>query len=118
MVTTAEVEEVVGKLKGTPKTDKEGQAAWCDYRFANEKDAMEVWVFPSDGIERARKEAKKQTAVKGLGDEAFMTRGLHGLDYVDLFIKKKDVTVQLSLKGTAGDEDKLKALAQKAVGRF
>jgi hypothetical protein len=27
-------------------------------------------------------------------------------------------TVQLSLKETAGDEDKLKALGQKAVGRF
>ena len=118
LLTAAEVEQVVGKLKGTPKTDKEGAASWCNYEFSNGKDAFEVWVFPADGIDRARKQAKKQTAVKGLGDEAFLTRGMFGLDYVDLYIKKGGTTVKLSLKETAGDEDKLKKLAQKAVGRF
>ena len=49
---------------------------------------------------------------------AGIDRGMHGLAYVNLFIKKGTVTVQLSLKETAGDEDKLKALGQKAVGRF
>ncbi len=43
---------------------------------------------------------------------------MFGLDYVDLYIKKGSATVKLSLKKTAGDEEKLKALAQKAVGRF
>ena len=118
LLTTAEVEQVVGKLKGTPKMDKEGQAAWCDYQFTNEKDAMEVWIFPGDGIDRARKKAKKATAVKGLGDEAFIDRGMHGLNYVNLFVKKGNTTLKFSIQETAGDEDKLKTLAQKAVGRF
>jgi hypothetical protein len=118
LLTKAEVEHVIGQLQGNPKADKEGQAAWCNYEFANGKDAMEVWVFPAEGIDRGRKEAKKPVAVTGLGEDAFMDRGMHGLDYVDLFIKKGTVTVQLSLKETAGDEDKLKALGQKAVGRF
>jgi hypothetical protein len=118
LLTPAEVEHVIGRLQGKPKADKEGQAAWCNYEFVNGKDAMEVWVFPAEGIDRGRKQAKRPVAVKGLGDEAFMDRGMHGLDYVDLFIKKGTVTVRLSLKETAGDEDKLKALGQKAVGRF
>jgi len=118
LLTVAEVEQVVSKLKASPRADQEGDAKWCNYEFANGKDAMEVWVFPPDGIDRARKQAKKQTAVKGLGDDAFLTRGMHGLDYVDLFIKKGAVTVKLSLKEAAGDEDKLKKLAATAVKRL
>ena len=118
LLTTAEVEQVVGKLNGPPKADQEGAASWCDYQFANGKDAMEVWVFPADGIDRGRKVSKKPAPVKGLGDDAFMDRGLHGLDYVSLFVKKGSTTVKFSIKETAGDEDKVKVLAQKAVGRF
>src|ERR1043166_5218802 len=116
LLTQAEIEHVIGPLQGKPQADKEGQAAWYNYDFANGTDALEVWVFPAEGIDCGRKEAKQPIAVKGLGEEAFMERGMHGLDYVDLFIKKGTVTVRLSLKETAGDEDKLKALGQKAVG--
>jgi hypothetical protein len=118
LLTAAEVEQVVGKLMGTPKADQEGSAAWCNYEFANGKDALEVWVFPADGIERGRNKSKKPTAVKGLGEDAFIERGMHGLDYVNLFIKKGETTIQLSLKETAGDEEKLKTLGKKAVGRL
>jgi hypothetical protein len=118
LLTAAEVEQVVGKLMGAPKPGEEGRAAWCNYEFANGTDAMEVWVFPADGIERARKEAKKPTALKGFGEDAFIERGKHGLDYVDLFIRKGKTTIQLSLKETAGDEEKLKALGKKAADRL
>jgi len=118
IVTVAEVEQIIGKLKAAPTTGKEGDAAWCNYEFVNGKDAFEIWVFPASGIDRARKLAKKAVQLKGLGDDAFMNRGMHGLDYVDIFIKKGSATVKLSLHETAGDEDKVKALAQQAVGRF
>lgn len=118
LVTKSEVEQIIGKLKAMPTSDKEGAAAWCNYEFADDKNAFEVWVFPADGIDRAKKQAKKQTAVKGLGDDAFLTRGMHGLDYVDLFIKKGAVTVKLSLKEAAGDEDKLRKLAATAAKRL
>jgi hypothetical protein len=118
LLTNAEVEHVVGKIMGTPKADKEGSAARCNYEFANGKDAMEVWVFPADGIERGRKQAKKPIAVKGFGDEAFIDRGALGLDYVNHFIRKGGTTVEFSLKETAGDEEKLKTLGKKALDRF
>lgn len=117
-VTAAEVEQVVGKLTGTPKADQEGRAAWCTYEFANGTDAMEVWVFPADGLERGRSKSKKPVAVKDLGEEAFLDRGMHGLEYVNLFIKKGTVSIQISLKETPGDEDKVRALGKKAAGRM
>jgi len=118
LLTTAEVEQVVGKLKGPPTSDKEGDAAWCNYEFANGKDAMEVWVFPSEAIGRGRTISKNPVTVKGLGDEAFMDRGMHGLNYVNLYVKKGGTTINVSIQETAGDEEKVKALAQKALRRF
>jgi hypothetical protein len=118
LLTTAEVEQVVGTLKGAPKADNEGAASWCNYEFANGKDLMEVWVFPAEAIERGRKVSKKPVVIKGLGDEAFMDRGMHGINYVNLFVKKGGTTVKLSIQETHGDEEKLKALAKKALNRF
>ena len=118
LLTTAEVEQVVGKLNGPPKADQEGAASWCDYQFANGKDAMEIWVYPADGIQRARSKAKTPTTVTGLGEEAFITRGMFGLNYADLYIKKGSTTVKIAIKETAGDEDKLKTMGQKVVGRL
>ena len=69
LLTAAEIEQVVGKLNGSPKTDKEDGVPRCAYEFANEKDAMEVWGVPGDAIDRARKRAKKPFVVKGLSDD-------------------------------------------------
>lgn len=118
LITRAEVEHIVGKLKAAPKADKEGQASWCNYEFANGKDAFEIWVFPGEGIDRARRVAKSGTTVKGLGEDAFLTRGLHGLDYVNLYVRKNNRTINLALQYTSGDEDKVKALAQRALARM
>lgn len=118
LLTIAEVEQTVGALKGKPTGDKEGDAAWCNYEFANGKDAMEVWVFPSEAIGRGRAISKNPVTVKGLGDEAFMDRGMHGLNYVNLYVKKGHTTINVSIQETAGDEEKVKALAEKSLRRF
>jgi len=116
VVTVAELEQVIGKVKGAPT--KEGEGGICNYEFVNGKDEFSVAVFPSGGFEFERKRSKKPIPIKGLGDDAFLDRGMHDIPYVNLYIKKKSATVELSIKETAGDEDQLKMLAQKAVGRF
>jgi hypothetical protein len=118
VVTVAEVEQVIGKIKGSPSPQKEGGASWCNYEFTSGKDAFEVWMLPADGLERRRPKAKSPVAVKGLGEDAFMERGAFGLDYVDLYIRKGKSTVKLSLKQGAGDESKLRTLGQNAAGRL
>lgn len=115
LTTKAEVEQVVSKLKGEPKREREGGAAWCDYDLANGKDSMEIWVFPADGIERGRKQATNPVTVKGFGDDAFMDRGNHGVDSLDPFIKKGTVTGELSIRESSGDEAKLRTLVKKAL---
>ena len=65
LLTQAEIEHVIGPLRGKPKADKEGPAARCIYAFANGTDALEVWVFPAEGIDRGRKQAKQPVAVEG-----------------------------------------------------
>lgn len=116
VVTVTELEQVIGKLKGAPT--KEGEGGVCNYEFANGKDEFSVAVFPPGGFEFERKRSKKPIPIKGLGDDAFLDRGMHDIPYANLYVKKKTATVELSIKETAGDEDKLKTLAQKAVGRF
>jgi hypothetical protein len=86
-------------LKGKPTSDKEGAAAWCNYEFANGKDLMEVWVLPAGAINRGRKASKNPDVVKGLGEDAFMDRGMHGINYVNLFVKKGATTATLSISG-------------------
>lgn len=116
VVTVAELEQVIGKVKGAPT--KEGEGGVCSYEFANAKDEFSVAVFPPGGFEFERKRSKKPIPIKGLGDDAFLDRGMHDIPYVNLYIKKKTATVELSIKETAGDEDKVTILGQKAVGRF
>lgn len=118
LLTTAEVEQVVGKLKRAATGESIGNAVTCNYQFANDKDEFEIWASGDYAFATMRKDAKKAVSVKGLGDDAFMDRGAHGLDYVDLYIKKGTTLVKLSLRESAGDEEKLKALGRKAVGRF
>ena len=40
LLTQAEIEHVIGPLQGKPQADTEGQAAWCNYAFANESREM------------------------------------------------------------------------------
>lgn len=118
LLTKAEIEQIVGTLRGNPAGEQEGDARWCNYEFLDGKNAMEVWVMPAAAMERGRKKAKHPTPVQSLGQEAFLDRKTEGVDYINLFVRKGDILVELSLKETAGDEEKLKALAQKAVRRF
>ena len=116
MVTIAEIEQVIGKVKGAPI--REGEGGMCSYAFANGKDDFSVAVFPPGGFDLERKSSKRPIPIKDLGDDAFMDRGMHEIDYVSLYIKKRNATVELSIKETAGDEDKLITLGKNAVSRF
>ena len=118
LVTTAEVEQVISKLKGAPKGDTLADAKSCTYEFANGQDEFEIWIGPGDAFTRMRNDAKKPVLVGGFGEEVFMDRGRLDLGSLELTMRKGAVLAQLSIREGAGDEAKLKALAQKAVGRM
>lgn len=118
LLTTAEVEQVIGKLKGVPRTESMGDSVQCIYEFANGKSELETWVGTADSLAPARKRAKQPVPVNGLGDEAIFDRGRIDASTADLHIRKGKVVVMLMLSDTPGDEEKLKTLGRKAVGRF
>jgi len=71
--------------------------------FANEKDALELWVFPASGLERARQSIKTLSPVTGLGQEAFITRN-RDIPYIELYLKRGNVTLEVTMKEARGDE--------------
>lgn len=118
LLTTAEIEQVLSKLKGTPKGDTLADAKSCTYEFANGQDEFEIWISPGDAFARMREDAKNPVTVGGFGEEAFMDRGRLDLGSLELTMRKGAVLAQLSIRDGAGDEVKLKALALKAVRRM
>lgn len=118
LVTTAEVEQVINKLKGAPKSQTLADAKSCLYEFTNGQDEFEIWIGPGEAFARMRKDAKKPVTVSGFGEEAYMDRGRLDLGSLELTVRKGTVLAQLSIREGVGDEAKLKALAQKAVGRM
>lgn len=118
VVTVEEVEQAIGKLKGTPRIEKLGDTAQCIYEFSNATSELDIWIGTADSLAPARKRAKQPVAVNGIGDEAIMDRGRIDTWTVELHIRKGKQVLLLMLSDTPGDEAKLKTLAQKAVGRF
>lgn len=55
--------------------------------------------------------------VTGLGQEAFITRN-KDIPSIELYLKKGNVTLEVTMKESPGDEDKVKAIAKKALGRL
>lgn len=118
LLTTAEVEQTIGKLKGTPRVDTLGDTAQCIYEFADATSELDIWIGTADSLAPARKRAKQPVAVNGIGDEAIMDRGRIDASTAELHVRKGKQVLLFMLSDTPGDVAKLKALAQKAVGRF
>ena len=70
LVTQAEAEQVIGKLKSAPKGSTVERVKTCEYAGAN-GEALELWAFPESGLERARAAHKDLTPIADLGEPAF-----------------------------------------------
>jgi hypothetical protein len=118
LVTVAEVEQIVGQLKTPPRLMQDAQARNCDYAFVNTQEALELWVFPGEALERAKKLMQRhRVPLTGFGAEAFLYRDA-ALGYLELWLKKGETVLQVALKTSSADEEKVKAIAQKALSRL
>ena len=109
------MEQIIGKLKENPASSREERVRICEFKFVDDKNALELWVFPASGLERARKSIKTLSPVTGLGQEAFITRNK---DIPYLYLKKGNTTLEVTMKESSGDEEKVKAIAKKALTRL
>jgi hypothetical protein len=117
LLTPAEVEQAIGKLRAQPKQNVIDRARMCDYELTNDSVGLSVWLLPAVGLERARKEYPELTAAKDVGGEAFIHRN-ERLDLIELFARKGNATLQMSVPVATGDAAKLQALARKALARL
>ena len=118
LLTPAEVEQVIGKLKGAPTSETLGDGVRCGYDFADEKNEFEIWASEESWSKVLHKDAKHPVMVRGLGEEAFMDRGKVDPEDVDLYIRKGATLIILMTRRNPGDEEKLKTLGKKAVARL
>jgi hypothetical protein len=116
LVSVADVEAIVGKLKGAPRSETNERARSCSFAFAG-SDEMEIWVYPVDGLDRARKLYKDLIAVTDVGAEAYMRRN-PSIEWLELYARKGTASIQVTMKSPPGDTDKVKALARKALAKL
>jgi len=117
LLTRAEVEQTIGKLRAQPKQNVIDRARMCDYELTDDSVGLSVWLLPAAGLDRARKEYPELTAVRELGGEAFIHRN-ERFDLLELFARKGNATLQMSVPTATGDAAKLQALARKALARL
>jgi hypothetical protein len=117
LVTKAEAEQTIGKLKGTPTSSVIERVRMCEYPLADGTDGLSLWVLPVSGMDRARKEYQDLKPVKGVGEEAFVhTNSRFGK--TEFFVRQGNATLRLALDASKDSEAKVLALARKAVARL
>ncbi len=100
LVTAAEVEQVLGKLAGSPKRDQLGDTTQCAYELADATNELDIWIGSADSLAPARKRAKQPSAVNGIGDEAILDRGRIDASTAELHIRKGKQILLLMLSDT------------------
>lgn len=118
LVTAAEVEQLVGKLKAPPQLMREEHTLTCEYVFVNAHHALELRVFPGEALARVKQFTKRATVpVAGFGKGAFLYRDA-ALGYLELWLKQGDTVLQVALKASPAAEETVKALAKRALSRL
>jgi hypothetical protein len=124
LLTADEVQQAIGKLKAVPKQGVADRLRTCDYVLAEDDSvALSIWLMPAVGLDRARKEYPELQAVTGLGTETYIHHNAR-LDETELFARKGNATLRMSVPTPEGDADergdvaRVKVLARRAIARL
>lgn len=124
LVSKADVEQIVGKLKTDPKSWRDGRAWFCGYEFANGRDSLNVMLYPASGLDRIRQELKDRQELNNvqplnnLGFDAFIYHSTRYIDEMQLFARKGSVTLEVTLTQSPGADERVKSIARKALSRL
>jgi len=119
LITVAELEAIVGKISMGPKpADPNSGEVSCEYTVA--KDSSWLMINLHEGNFDAMRKSfggKSPVSVPELGKDAFLNES-----YVDfsaeLFVKKGDLALRVSMPKGPAAPDKIKAIAKKALPRL
>ena len=112
LVTVAEVEQVVGPLKGKPKPGGPGEAS-CEFTPVKGPAWIKISLAEGDlAYWKRRNGGPKPVSAPEFGNDAFVNPDSEGS--VELFVKKGNLVMRISgPKGTT--VDMIKAIAKKAM---
>jgi hypothetical protein len=117
LVSQADVEQIVGKIKGQPKSSRNDPSRVCEYELADGQDVLDVWVSPARTFDRARKDLQNPTAVPEIAPEALLHRN-ERFEQMQLLAKKGTLAILVTLNLTPGADAKVKSIARKALSRL
>lgn len=116
LVTAAELEQIAGPLKGSPKPGGLGEAA-CEYAPA--KAPAWIRISLADGelnYWKSRNGGKNPMLLPELGTGAFVNPDFEGS--ADLYAKKGNLILRITLPKGPSAVDTAKAIAKKALPRL
>jgi len=116
LITTAELEQIAGPLKGAPKPGGPGEVA-CEYTPA--KSPAWIRVSLADGelnYWKSRNGGKNPVALPEFGSGAFVNPEFEGS--ADLYAKKGSYILRITLPKGPTAVDTAKAIAKKALPRL
>ena len=118
LITDAEMQQIVGPLKGAPKgTDPKSGEISCGYAPSKGPSFVEITLH--DGDLAAWKKLNGGTSPMALpefGGDAFVNPDFH--DWADLYAKKGNVVLRVTMPRAPQTLEAVKAVARKALARL
>ncbi|MDP2368673.1 hypothetical protein [Rhodoferax sp.] len=118
LIALAELEPIVGPLKGSPKSGdiKAGDVS-CEYTPAKGASWIEIRLHDGDLASwKRRNGGKSPVSLPDLGADAFANPDSDGS--AELFVKKGALILRLSMPKSPAAVEQLKKIAQKALPRL
>jgi hypothetical protein len=116
LITTAELEQITGPLRGAPKPGGPGEVS-CEYTPAKAPAWIRVGLADGElNYWKSRNGGKNPVSLPGFGSGAFVNPDFEGS--ADLYAKKGSLILRISLPKGPTAVDTAKAIAKKALPRL
>jgi len=116
LVTAAELQQIAGPLKGAPKPGASGEVA-CEYTPAKAPAWIRISLHDGElGYWKTRNGGKNPVSLPEFGTNAFVNPDFEGS--TDLYAKKGDLVLSVSMPKGPTAVDMVKAIARKALPRL
>lgn len=118
LITVAEMQEIVGRLKGAPKgTDPKSGEISCGYEPSSGPSFVDIALHDGDlSAWKKRHGGKSPLALPEFGNDAFVNPNFN--DYADLYAKKGSVVLRVTMPKGPQSVEAVKAIARKALARL
>lgn len=118
LITVAEMQEIVGQLKGAPKgTDPKSGEISCGYEPSRGPSFVDIALHDGDLAGwKQRNGGKNPLALPEFGSDAFVNPDFN--NYADLYAKKGSVVLRVTMPKGPQSIEAVKAIARKALPRM